>query len=455
MTTDDATQPDIEVFLDRNGVIQRVALANGLADETCDNWIGKTWSNTVEGLDPQQLLDLVRAADRHGVSRYVRLQQRFPSGLSIPFEYLAVRLRSSGIVAIGRDVRGIAQLQSRLAAARTAIERNYWQLREFENRYRTLFESTSDALAMVRARDFSISEANPAAIAALGLASLKPMEIGGRTLLDLVHTADRELVRKTLQRATSDGKAPRVVARFGHNALPLVLNASLLDIDQAEFLLINLSDSPNARSAGAERKIATIAAKDIISLAPDGIAVLDENGVVAGLNAALLSLLEETVEDDVIGRPFADWCEPTGSGLATLLSSLATDGVVKHFATTLIGARGGRFDADIAAVMNTAVEPAQIFVYVRDGPLAIQGCRSDSYSALAQLLNTVTDQLQAATLKGLAGQAVALVEKHYIEAALDELDGNRTAAALLLGISRQSLYDKIVRYGIETARDTA
>jgi DNA-binding NtrC family response regulator len=41
------------------------------------------------------------------------------------------------------------------------------------------------------------------------------------------------------------------------------------------------------------------------------------------------------------------------------------------------------------------------------------------------------------------------VERHYIEAALKLTEGNRTAAAEMLGISRQSLYMKLDRYGID------
>ena len=43
------------------------------------------------------------------------------------------------------------------------------------------------------------------------------------------------------------------------------------------------------------------------------------------------------------------------------------------------------------------------------------------------------------------------VERHYIDAALELTGGNRTAAAELLGLSRQSLYAKLNRYGPDGA----
>ena len=44
---------------------------------------------------------------------------------------------------------------------------------------------------------------------------------------------------------------------------------------------------------------------------------------------------------------------------------------------------------------------------------------------------------------------MSIVERRYIEAALELTGGNRTAAAELLGLSRQSLYAKLNRYGLD------
>jgi DNA-binding NtrC family response regulator len=53
-------------------------------------------------------------------------------------------------------------------------------------------------------------------------------------------------------------------------------------------------------------------------------------------------------------------------------------------------------------------------------------------------------------LKQLVQAAVSVVERHYVEAALQITEGNRTAAAERLGLSRQSLYAKLSRYGLES-----
>jgi DNA-binding NtrC family response regulator len=49
-------------------------------------------------------------------------------------------------------------------------------------------------------------------------------------------------------------------------------------------------------------------------------------------------------------------------------------------------------------------------------------------------------------LRDLVRDTTDLVERHFIEAALEMTDHNRTSAAEVLGVSRQSLYVKLRRY---------
>jgi DNA-binding NtrC family response regulator len=52
------------------------------------------------------------------------------------------------------------------------------------------------------------------------------------------------------------------------------------------------------------------------------------------------------------------------------------------------------------------------------------------------------------SLKNLVRDTADLVERHFIEAALDMTGDNRTSAAEVLGVSRQSLYVKLRRYNL-------
>ena len=74
---------------------------------------------------------------------------------------------------------------------------------------------------------------------------------------------------------------------------------------------------------------------------------------------------------------------------------------------------------------------------------------------LGALLGSLTEQIGKRTLPQLGKSTVGVVEQHYLEAALKLTGGNRTAASELLGLSRQSLYTKLSKYGLDGASQTA
>ena len=54
----------------------------------------------------------------------------------------------------------------------------------------------------------------------------------------------------------------------------------------------------------------------------------------------------------------------------------------------------------------------------------------------------------SATLKDIVSETTEVVEKMCIETAVDLTRNNRVAAAEMLGLSRQSLYVKLRKYGL-------
>ena len=70
-----------------------------------------------------------------------------------------------------------------------------------------------------------------------------------------------------------------------------------------------------------------------------------------------------------------------------------------------------------------------------------------------QDLATAVEQLTAlvgrVSLPDLVRDTTDLVERHLIKAALELTGDNRTSAAEILGLSRQSLYVKLRRHGLQ------
>jgi len=74
---------------------------------------------------------------------------------------------------------------------------------------------------------------------------------------------------------------------------------------------------------------------------------------------------------------------------------------------------------------------------------------SKDSSTLQSALAAIIEQTGKTSLRGLVRDTVGLVERHYIVAALDLANGNRTAAAELLGMSRQGFYKKLAQYEMD------
>ena len=161
-------QPDVTLLLDLEGVIRKATLSDAVADESVDAWLGRPWVETVGEAGSAAVRRMVEDARRQ---RRLGLP---PGHAALPERPRAAdgvhdrpAGREAGLIAIGKNLQAVAELQSRLIAAQQAMERDYWKLREIETRYRLLFDASNEAVVLLRAADLQVVEANPAAIRAL------------------------------------------------------------------------------------------------------------------------------------------------------------------------------------------------------------------------------------------------------------------------------------------------
>lgn len=445
--------PDVRIVLDGNCVVREASSANELSEEAVNSWVGRPWAETLAGIDTAALTDLVRNSSIDGVTPIFHLSQRFPSGLVAPLEYLMIRSPDRDeFVAVGRDVRVVANLQSRLAAARQSMERDYWKMRELESRYRSLYEASSDPLLLVDARRFVVIEANPAAILVLNLSSDDAEGSLESNLLEAITPSEREMVDATLTRAREYGTAPRMLVRVGDRGEAYMLSARVLEQEQSDLLLVHLM--PTGDSSVRNDNVARVSYSigEVFDLAPDGIALLDERGVVLDANQSFLGLIEQPTLADVTGSSVERWLGSPGGDWKMLLDSLRLCGSVRQYPATVHGRLGGTARAEISAVMKSRADGGFIVLYLRDIGRRLES--ADEASMLQQFLCEMSTQLGQSSLKEIVSAAVGLVERYYIEVALEAVGGNRTAAARMLGVSRQGLYDKLARYGVDANSNT-
>ncbi len=426
-------------MLDLEGVIRQCTLSSAIAGEETQAWLGRPWVDTVGEAGSAKVQRMVDDARARGVSGFRQITQRFPSGLELPMEFTTVRLGGQGgLLAIGKSLQAVAELQSRLIAAQQAMERDYWKLREVETRYRLLFDASNEAVLLIKATSLRIVEANPAAIRALGLSPV------GRDFLPELAAQDREAFQAMLLRVREHGKAPGSLIHLGRDLAPWLIRASLITSDLGPVFLLQLA--PVGASPAAFDRSDPVAVEALIERMPDGFVVLDQDGVILHANRAFLKLVEVGGQSSVLGERLRRWLGRPGADLTVLLAHLRRHGTVRLFSTTVHGELGTDTEVEISAAAGGEGEPRHVGVLLRDVGQRLPLASSQQLSAI---LGSLVQQIGKTPLRSLVRDTGGIVERHYIEAALDLTGGNRTAAAELLGLSRQSLYSKLNRYGLD------
>lgn len=434
-------QPDVTLVLDDGGVIRKATLSNSIAREGVGAWLGRPWFDTVALTGTNEIRQIMDDARESGVSAFRKVLQRFPSGLELPIEYTTVRAagKNGGLLAMGRNLTAVAELQSRLVAAQQATEREYWKLRDVETRYRLLFDASTEAVLMISAEDFRVVEANPAAVRSLGMAP------GRDFLADLV-PAERDVFTGMLLRVREHGRAPGILMRVGAGRDAWTVRATLMAADPGLRYLLHMSptgvDTGEPALRSAPPKVA-LSVDALISRLPDAFVALNDKGVVLRANRAFLDLVQVATEGGVVGADLGRWLSQPGGDARMLLDAVQRDRTARLLTMTVTGDLGTETVVEVSAAGNADGAPAFYGVLLRD---VSRRMNSPVDEHLASVLGAVTEQIGRTPLLQVVRETSDAVERHYIKAALARVDGNRTAAAELLGLSRQSLHAKLNRY---------
>ncbi|MEO1282865.1 MAG: helix-turn-helix domain-containing protein, partial [Pseudomonadota bacterium] len=131
-----------------------------------------------------------------------------------------------------------------------------------------------------------------------------------------------------------------------------------------------------------------------------------------------------------------------------LLANLREHGSLRFFSTTLVGAQGAQAEVEISAVSVDASDPALLGFVIRDVTGRMSAGVGAGERELPKSIAQLTELVGRVPLKDLVRETTDIIERLCIEAALQLTGDNRASAAELLGLSRQSLYVKLRRYGI-------
>lgn len=442
---------DVVLVMDESGVIRDAAFGSEeMMGYGYQHWLGKPWGQTVTEESRPKVASMLRDGGTGKGAKWRHLNQFAQDGSELPLSYSLIRVPASpGLqaraIAFGRDLRPQAALQQKLIAAQRSMERDYWQLKHIETRYRLLFQVTSEALLILDASTEKPEDSNPAAQALFGEALAK----SGWSLRDSLDQRSYTALSQVFSGLRASGRSTPCEVRLAASGAEMVVSVSLFRQEQSSHFLLRLvpktAQVDSAGTASAKQILA-----DVMESAPDAFVVTDLSGHVLTANRAFLQLAQVSNEDLVRGESLERWLGRAGVDLSVLISNLRQRDVVRLFATRMRGDYGSTTEVEISAVAVTTGEKRCLGFTIRDVGLRMSN-ETKPVKELPRSTGQMTELVGRVPLKDIVRETTDLIEQLCIEAALELTGDNRASAAEMLGLSRQSLYVKLRRFGMGDA----
>ncbi len=447
---------DIAIALDAEGIVVDVAFGDdqALPIPEIQNWIGKLWVDTVTVESKEKIIEsLSDAADRPR-TRWRQVNHPIPGAQDLPVRYSVMRLDSSGrMIAVGRSLQAVSNLQLRLLSAQQSMERDYSRWRQAEARYRLLFHLAAEAVLVVDSSTHRVVEANPAANRLFASGSGHVVE---RDFIELIDEKGRADVHSQFALVRVGGQPEEIKVRLASpteesgpwTAGPQVrISTSMFRQDNTSSFLVRLSTEAG-QPQPRETDYAAKPLSTVVDQLPDGFVVTKEDLTILTANPAFVDLVQLGSVEQAQGVSLERWLGRSSVDAAVLLSNLRELGSIKAFATVLRSDFGTSEPVEISATMVRDASGGHIGFSIRSTATRISAQQVIADRTLPDSVEQLAELVGRVSLKELTREATDVVERLCIEAALRLTRDNRASAAEMLGLSRQSLYSKMHRYGL-------
>ena len=436
---------DISLMVGTDGTILEVLLST--TDESFGNL--DHWENRplTEFLTDESVTKFNEA---HGaflagaeMRKQIELNHSDNASWEFPVRYTMHRMGDSEtVLMLGRDLRPVAETQQQLVQAQIALEKGYEARREFDARYRVLLNNTRDAVVFVAVRDGRVKDMNEPAAALLGLS--REALAGGPFVQAFKDRGAGELTEALLNTSISDGDGSLVLeTRTGRRdvrVVPTVFRAA------GERVIMCRMEAQDDAALSEDQTAVSMAA--LFQNGSDAFVFTDGKGVVTAANDSFLELVDAAHLADVKGRSLGDFLHRGQIDLSMLIENSKRSGQMRVYSTKLVNDYGSKLSSEISATyLSAGAHPVVAFV-IRDIS-RVEAVRQGGGSAGAEESSrNVMELVGSATLKEIVSETTDVVEKMCIETAVTLTRNNRVAAAEMLGLSRQSLYVKLRKYGL-------
>lgn len=405
-------------------------------------WRGQPVEEVVHGSSRPLLRKMLRSARGGKPARRFDISHPIEGGPHLPVQYSALRIGSDDrIVLLGRDLRPVADLQSRLLSNRQSLEQNATRQRQAEAHYRLLFETTSDALIIVDPANGRIRDAN---LRACGMFDTSASELTGKRLVGIFDKSRHADVQAMLSGVLATGAQQRLTIETPRSEQQVLIDADLFRAGDLKLVLLRLSTSePDDRSGSAPET----SLGSLVRGAAEAVLLTDDDGRVLWANDSFIAMAQIPLAAQALGRSLDDFFQWGGLELDVLLANVRRHGRVPLFAGVLRGALGQTADVDLSAIAMPDGSPARFGFVMRPGS-ADESRSGHGGSDLTRTAENLIEMIGRVPLKDLVRDTTDVIERMCIEAALKLTGNNRASTARVLGLSRQALYLKLHRYGI-------
>ncbi len=445
-----ASCADLALVVDAEGIVCDVAYGlDSFGIEKCESWVGKPLAQTVTKDSRGKVAALLRDADSGAAPRWRQINQTSGRGAELMLSYCAVKVSDSDktqslgrSVVFGRDLSAISELQQKLVDAQQEALQDNWRLRDTQSRNRHLFQTASDGVLIIDAATQKVVEANPAALRLFGD---KLAKLVGNLFPFGLDERDTEAVQTMLAAVRTSGKSEDVRAHLGGTLLNIA--GSLFRQEVGSLMVVRLT---RTQAEAAEPSVSSgvqVALLKLVQSSPDCVVVTDAEGQIVSANDAFLELVHLTAESQVTGESLGRWIGRTGVELNVLLATLRQRGSIRLFPTSLRDDHGSVTDIEISATLAHEGGGTMLGFMIRDVSRR-RSALAKGDKELPRSAGQMAELVGRVPMKDIVGETSDLIEQLCIESALDLTRDNRAAAAEMLGLSRQSLYVKMRRYGM-------
>jgi transcriptional regulator PpsR len=308
-----------------------------------------------------------------------------------------------------------------------------------------LLDTSREPVMLIDANTDKVTEAN---IAAQALARDHQRRLVGRDVLDCFEESSRDVLKAALRLAMTNGRIEMCRATPLGSSAECSVSCVMFRQETGAQLLLRLFplDAPSAAPlrTGEHEPL-----DELLRRAPVGVLCTDRQGRIHDANEEFLQLVGALSVGQLQGQPIEDWLGRNSVDWGVINTHLRQMHPVRGFATELKTLSGLNIQVEISAVALSESNASYAF-FVRDVERQRVLESPSASTALAGQLSELSGLVGRMPIKDIVGETTDMIERSCIQSALTLTQNNRASAAEMLGLSRQSLYVKLRRFGMIT-----